>query len=96
MQKCLFYSTNAKSAVRNLKSLCAFTRTKCFVPTAAVKPSAIIRGKCILQREKRAKNVRATAKLAAGVNKLVKKLQKITNIFEKRTDFGASKPVFLW
>ena len=67
-QKCLFYSTNANNAERNLTSSCAYTRIRSFAPIAAARPSVIIRARCILRRGKRARNARGIVKLAAVVN----------------------------
>ena len=52
-----------------MTSLFARTRTKSNVPIVAAKRRAIIRGICIPQREKRAKNVRGIAAPAAVADK---------------------------
>lgn len=71
---CLYYSTNAKNAKRDLKSWCASTRIKWFAPIAAAKRSAIIRARCIRRRARRARNARETAKPAADADKVKEKV----------------------
>ena len=71
---CLYYSTNAKIAARNLKNWCAFTPIRSFAPIAAARRSAIIRAQCIRRRARRARSARETAKPAADADKVKEKV----------------------
>ena len=88
--KCLYYSTNARLAAKNLKNWCAFIPIKSFVPIAAARRNAIIRGRCIRQQVRQVKSVPETAKRAAVASKALKK---VFNISAQNGNFWA---VFLF
>lgn len=79
-RKCLFYSTNAKTAERNLTNWYGSIPIKSFVPIAVGKRKEIIRAKCIPRRENKVKNVRGIAKLVAVATKICHKKRKTAKI----------------